>query len=283
MLNASYAAVKSVAPGDARGHRRNGPVRRSARRQPGSARGVLAAGALRDPREEKAEEAQERAPSASPRPPAARRTSTSSPTTRSIPPGARAGTPSTPNDASSADLDRIARVLRAAERAGTVLPGRHPLWATEMWWDSNPPNSAGSPLGRQARWIEDALYQAWKDGASVVINLVIRDSPTSGRTMPWRCGLRNLLRRRPSQAVVHGLPLPVRDRPGQPSAGSRLGQGAGRGQAGDPAQAREALAGREEAPGSPGAGVRRPSCGWRGRHRLRAVVAGNRSLSWTQR
>ncbi len=27
------------------------------------------------------------------------------------------------NDASSADLDRIARVLRAAERAGTVLPG----------------------------------------------------------------------------------------------------------------------------------------------------------------
>ena len=32
-------------------------------------------------------------------------------------------------------------------------------------------------MGRQARWIEDALYQAWKDGASVVINLVIRDSP----------------------------------------------------------------------------------------------------------
>ena len=30
------------------------------------------------------------------------------------------------NDASSADLDRIARVLRAAERAGTVLPGPHP-------------------------------------------------------------------------------------------------------------------------------------------------------------
>ena len=84
-----------------------------------------------------------------------------------------------PNDASSADLDRIVRVLRAAERAGTVLPGRHPLWATEMWWDSNPPNSAGSPLGRQARWIEQAMYLAWKDGASAVINLEIRDS-TSG-------------------------------------------------------------------------------------------------------
>ena len=89
------------------------------------------------------------------------------------------------NDASSADLDRIARVLRAAERAGTVLPGRHPLWATEMWWDSNPPTSPGSPPGRQARWIEDALYQAWKDGASVVINLAIRDFTDVG---PHRAG-----------------------------------------------------------------------------------------------
>ena len=83
-----------------------------------------------------------------------------------------------PNDASSADLDRIVRVLRAAERAGTVLPGRHPIWATEMWWDSNPPNSAGAPLGRHARWIEQALYLLWKAGASVVLNLEIRDATT---------------------------------------------------------------------------------------------------------
>ena len=88
-------------------------------------------------------------------------------------------------DASSADLDRVVRVLRAAERAGTVLPGPHPLWATEMWWDSDPPTSPGSPPGRQARWIEDALYQAWKDGASVVINLAIRDFTTQAyRTGP---------------------------------------------------------------------------------------------------
>ena len=92
--------------------------------------------------------------------------------------GPAASRRATPNDASSPDLDRVARVLRAAERAGTVLPGRHPVWATEMWWDSNPPNSAGAPPGRQARWIEEALYLAWKDGASVVINLLIRDSPS---------------------------------------------------------------------------------------------------------
>jgi hypothetical protein len=79
-------------------------------------------------------------------------------------------------DASSADLDRVVRVLRAAQRAGTVLPGPHPVWATEMWWDSNPPNSAGAPLRRQARWVEQAMYLAWKGGASAVINLEIRDS-----------------------------------------------------------------------------------------------------------
>ena len=83
-----------------------------------------------------------------------------------------------PNDASTPDLSRIVRVLRAAERAGTVLPGRHPIWATEMWWDSNPPNSAGAPLGRHARWIEQALYLLWKAGASVVLNLEIRDATT---------------------------------------------------------------------------------------------------------
>ncbi len=63
-----------------------------------------------------------------------------------------------PDDASSADLDRVVRVLRGAERAGTVLPGRHPVWATEMLVGQQSPESAGVPLGVQARWIEEALY-----------------------------------------------------------------------------------------------------------------------------
>jgi hypothetical protein len=81
-----------------------------------------------------------------------------------------------PDDASSADLSRITRVLRGAEKVGTVTRAKHPIWATEMWWDSNPPNSAGSPLARQARWIEQALYLAWRDGASAVINLLLDDA-----------------------------------------------------------------------------------------------------------
>src|SRR5215210_1850506 len=80
-----------------------------------------------------------------------------------------------PDDASSADLGRITRVLRAAEKAGTVARHKHPIWATEIWWDSNPPNRAGSPLSRQARWLEQSLYLLWRDGASAVVNLHIRD------------------------------------------------------------------------------------------------------------
>ena len=133
-----------------------------------------------------------------------------------------------PDDAASADIDRIVRVLRAAERAGTVLPGRHPVWATEFWWDSNPPNSVGAPLGVQARWIEDALYQAWKDGASVAINLTIRDLTSGPPDVRGGCRLRDLLRRRPAEARLHRLPVPVRDRADRQGKAARLGQGSGR-------------------------------------------------------
>jgi hypothetical protein len=78
-----------------------------------------------------------------------------------------------PNDASSADLDRVARVLRGAERAGTVLPGRHPIWTTEMWFDVA--NRSTVPL---ERWLPQALHLLWKEGASVVINWTIRDVAT---------------------------------------------------------------------------------------------------------
>jgi hypothetical protein len=81
------------------------------------------------------------------------------------------------NDASTPDLGRVVRVLRAAERVGTVSGGRHPVWVTELWWDSNPPNPAGAPLAVQARWSEESLYLFWKAGASVAINFQFRDSP----------------------------------------------------------------------------------------------------------
>jgi hypothetical protein len=83
-----------------------------------------------------------------------------------------------PDDAGSADLGEVRKVLRAAERAQTIEPGgRHPLWATEFWWASRPPvdeEPAPNPR-KQARRIEESLYLYWKGGASVAIMLQIRD------------------------------------------------------------------------------------------------------------
>jgi hypothetical protein len=81
-----------------------------------------------------------------------------------------------PNDASTPQLGRITQVLRGAEKAGTTLPGIHPVWVTEFWWDSNPPNPSGSSLATQARWIEQSLFLFWKGGASLAINFEVGDT-----------------------------------------------------------------------------------------------------------
>jgi hypothetical protein len=82
-----------------------------------------------------------------------------------------------PDDASTPDFKNVVRTLRAAERAKNVgTKGPHPLWATELWWDSNPPDTVeGVPIRKHARYIEEALYILWKQGARVVINLQLQD------------------------------------------------------------------------------------------------------------
>jgi hypothetical protein len=86
------------------------------------------------------------------------------------------------NDASTPDFKHVRRILRAAERRHTVRPrGRHALWATEFWWESDPPDHVfGVGLSKHARWTEETLYLLWKQGASVAIQLQIRDSKLEG-------------------------------------------------------------------------------------------------------
>ena len=82
-----------------------------------------------------------------------------------------------PDDATSGDLDRVKRILRAAEKAGNVKPrGRHPLWITESYWYSNPPSSFGFPPEVQARYLEQSLYIFWSEGAQVVFNFLVQDA-----------------------------------------------------------------------------------------------------------
>jgi hypothetical protein len=83
------------------------------------------------------------------------------------------------NDVFVADFHKVRRVLHAAERARHVRPGgHHPLWVSELWWITRPPNQSpfAFPLGKQARWIEESFYILWKQGVRVVVNRQIRDS-----------------------------------------------------------------------------------------------------------
>ncbi len=38
------------------------------------------------------------------------------------------------------------------------------LWATEISWDSSPPDPQGVPIAEHARWLEQALYVLWSQG-----------------------------------------------------------------------------------------------------------------------
>jgi hypothetical protein len=97
------------------------------------------------------------------------------------------------NDSQVANFGRVGRILRVAEHAKTVRPkGHKSLWVTEAGMLSDPPNPKGAPLSKHARWVEESLYLLWKQGASVVLNLNIRDPaydpnhPPSGQ---WTTGI----------------------------------------------------------------------------------------------
>ncbi len=85
------------------------------------------------------------------------------------------------DDASTPDLDRIGRVVRKAVKSGTALPRkRKPVYATELWWDSSPPDKNGIPERKHARWLAEGLYVLWKQGAERAYWFLIRDPASAG-------------------------------------------------------------------------------------------------------
>jgi hypothetical protein len=83
-----------------------------------------------------------------------------------------------PDDVSVPDMYKIARVLRAAVRAGHALPrGPKSMWVSEIGWSSNPPNPQAVPVMEDARWLEQAMYVLWRQGVTAVLPLEIGDPP----------------------------------------------------------------------------------------------------------
>jgi hypothetical protein len=97
-----------------------------------------------------------------------------------------------PLDVSTPDLGRLTAIVDRAVRTKRALPARpKPFWAPEIWWDSNPPDPGGVPLGRQARWLEEALFRLWRQGVSAVIWWYLRDQDpgTAGYAATQQSGL----------------------------------------------------------------------------------------------
>lgn len=84
-----------------------------------------------------------------------------------------------PDDVELGDLPKLARLLRAADRAGHIQGsgGRTELWVGEFSWDSKPPDPHGLPMAIETRWISEALHNSWLAGVSHFIWYGLHDEP----------------------------------------------------------------------------------------------------------
>jgi hypothetical protein len=186
------------------------------------------------------------------------------------------------DDASSADLGRVRRVLRAAERFRTLTPAGHrPLWATEIWWETNPLDTQfGVSPARQARFLEQALYLIWKAGGSLALNLQLADAATHAPGAVDQSGV----------FLAGGSPKPSLVAFRFPFVCDRLGRRTVRAWGKSPATGTVVI---ERARGARWQPIRSVQVGqgqvfttrlrFRGKRRLRATLAGESSLVWTQR
>lgn len=92
------------------------------------------------------------------------------------------GSPTTPaldaGDVSIADLGKLTTLLRAAERLRTALPReRHPLWITEVSYNSYPPDPGGVPINEHARWLEQTFAVLYRGGAQAIFWEQVHDEP----------------------------------------------------------------------------------------------------------
>jgi hypothetical protein len=82
------------------------------------------------------------------------------------------------NDVAIADMPKLIVPLRAAERLHTIRGARyHQVWATEVSWDTDPPNPEGVPVATQAAWLEETFYLLWREGVSTVTWYQVVDAP----------------------------------------------------------------------------------------------------------
>jgi hypothetical protein len=185
------------------------------------------------------------------------------------------------DDVAVPDLYKIARVLRAAQRAGHVLPGGpKQLWTTEISWDSSPPDPQGVPIAQQAHWLEQSLFVLWGQGVNTVLWYQLVDSPPiPSYAATYQAGL----------YYLNGTPKPAAQAFRFPFVTKRLNRGQVEAWGRAPAAGRLAI---EMLRGATWTVVRRlsvradqvflPTLAIRGAQVFRAQLGGQTSLTWTQ-
>lgn len=95
------------------------------------------------------------------------------------------------DDVSIPDIGKLTRLLRAAERSGGALPRvRHPLWVTEVGYNTKPPNPYGVPLALDAQWTARTLELLWSEGVGLVCwNTIVDQPPVPSYLMTSQSGV----------------------------------------------------------------------------------------------
>jgi len=91
------------------------------------------------------------------------------------------------DDISLGDLPKMDALLKRAVKLHRVVSSKSvQFWVTEFGWDTNPPRKHAVPLGLEARWTAEALYQMWHSGISLATWYLLQDQPSPS---PYQSGL----------------------------------------------------------------------------------------------
>jgi hypothetical protein len=123
-----------------------------------------------------------------------------------------------------ANLTNLSETLRRAYlRYGqTVPPGGVPLYLTEFGYQTNPPDQLGVSPGRQALYINEAEYMAWKNRAVQTLSqfLLYDDGAPVGLT--FQSGLRYHNGRAKPALAAYRLPIWIPQRSASRGSGIRV-------------------------------------------------------------
>ena len=85
------------------------------------------------------------------------------------------------------DLPKMKALLQTAENLGAFTSAQPvQFWVTEFGWSSKPPNTHGTPMTLEARWMAEALYQIFNSGATLGTSFLLQDMPLN---TPFQSGL----------------------------------------------------------------------------------------------